>query len=394
MIRKMNTKNEPMRSLYDYFQEQIDKLIDKKKIGNNTCCEKILESDEKAKSFIQSITFSKVKIFDKHDEDLLLNENYKNRAIHSVCVFLLGLTIGEFCDLFNECEKVLSDEEIQCFEPDRSILKYRLWILMSVLHDYGYFSKNIMNENLDIRSYLPYVLSDDCYYDCKLVRNYSMYHGRVLKLSYKEIERYNDYARKYHECKNDKFEKNDHGIIGGVEAFEKQAKSYIERFLNNEIPCRVYKKNILYYKTACLTVCQHNIYKSKKESDEKYKQYELDSLLSSSGYSVGIDTPLLALLSLVDTIECIKSVYKTKKNIKKFSVIDILKIIKICVRNDCIILDYTALFHKMESSEMNNTKKLENLCTNIKSLPDWTDFNVVQNDNVKYCFSITLKTKP
>lgn len=315
----MNTKNKPMRSLYECFQEQIDKL---NKIGKlpSTHCEEILKSDEKAKSFIQSITFSKVKIFDEYDEDLLLlNDNCKNRAIHSVCVFLLGLTVGKFCNLFNKCEKVLSDEEIQCFEPDRRILKYRLWILVSVLHDYGYFSKNIMNGSLDIRSYLPYVLSDDCYYDCKLVRNYSMYHSSVLKLSYKEIERYNDYAREYHECKKDKFEKNDHGIIGGVEAFEKQAKSYIERFFNNEIPCRVYKKNILYYKTACLTVCQHNIHKSKKESDETYKKYKLGSLLSYSGYSVGIDTPLLALLSLVDTIECIKSVYKTKKILKNLA---------------------------------------------------------------------------
>ena len=112
MVRKMNMKKKPMRSLYECFQEQIDKLIDKKKIGNNTCCEKILESDEKAKSFIRSITFSRVNIFDEYDEDLLLlNDNCKNRAIHSVCVFLLGLTIGKFCDLFNKCEKVISDEE-------------------------------------------------------------------------------------------------------------------------------------------------------------------------------------------------------------------------------------------------------------------------------------------
>lgn len=389
----MNIKNEPMRSLYDCFQEQIDKLIDKKKIGNNTCCEKILESDEKAKSFIQSITFSKVKIFDEYDEDLLLlNDNCKNRAIHSVCVFLLGLTIGEFCDLFNECEKVLSDEEIQCFEPDRNILKYRLWILVSVLHDYGYFSKNIMNEDLDMRSYLPYVLSDDCYYDCKLVRNYSMYHGKVLKLSYKEIERYNDYARFYH--KKEKFEKNDHGIVGGIEAFEKQAKSYIERFFYNEIPCRVYKKNILYYKTACLTVCQHNIHKSEnKKFDKIYKQYGLDSLLSYSGYSVGIDTPLLALLSLVDTIECVKAFSKKENSNIGLQTTTILKKIKICVTRDIIILDYTALFHKMEGSEMNNTKELENLRTNIELLPNWTDFNVVQKDDIIYCFSKTLKIK-
>ena len=392
----MNTKNKPMRSLYECFQEQIDKLIDKKKIGNNTCCEKILESDEKAKSFIQSITFSRVNIFDEYDEDLLLlNENYKNRTIHSVCVFLLGLTIGKFCDLFNKCEKVISDEEIQCLEPDRNIIKYRLWILASVLHDYGYFSKNIMNENLDIRSYLPYVLSDDCYYDCKLLRDYSSNHSNVLKLSYKEIEWYNDYVRAYHERNPDEFEKNDHGIIGGVEIFEKQAKSFKERSSNHEIHRSVYKKNILYYKTACLTVCQHNIHKSKnKESDEVYKQYELDSLLSSSEYSVGIDTPLLALLSLVDTVECIKRVYKTEKSIEEFSVIDILKMIKICVHNDRIVLDYNALYRKMESSEMNNTKELEKLRTNIELLHDWTDFNVDHKNDAKYCFSITLKTKP
>lgn len=306
-------------------------------------------------------------------------------------MFLLGLTIGKFCDLFNKCEKVISDEEIQCLEPNRSIIKYRLWILASVLHDYGYFSKNIMNENLDIRSYLPYVLSDGCYCNCKLLKNYSMYHSSVLKLSYKEIEWYNDYARAYHECKNDKFEMNDHGIIGGVEAFEKQAQSYKERFSNNEIPCRVYKKNILYYKTACLTVCQHNIHKSKdKKFDEKYKNNKLDSLLSYSGYSVGIDTPLLALLSLVDTVECIKRVYKTEKSIEEFSVIDILKMIKICVRNDCIILDYNALYNRMEGSEMNNAETLKNLRTNIELLPDWTDFNV-KNEN--YRFSISHKKK-
>lgn len=387
----MNTKNKPMRSLYECFQKQIDELNKMGKLPS-TRCEEILKSDENAKSFIQSITFSRVNIFDEYDEDLLLlNDNCKNRAIHSVCVFLLGLTIGEFCDLFNKCEKVISDEEIQCLEPNRSIIKYRLWILASVLHDYGYFSKNIMNENLDIRSYLPYVLSDGCYCNCKLLKNYSMYHSSVLKLSYKEIERYNKYVRFYH--KNDKFEMNDHGIIGGVEAFEKQAQSYKERFSNNEIPCRVYKKNILYYKTACLTVCQHNIYKSEKESDKTYKKYKLGSLLSYSGYSVGIDTPLLALLSLVDTIECIKRVYKTKKIIEEFSVIDILKMIKICVRNDCIILDYDALYRKMKSSEMNNTETLKNLCTNIESLSKWTDFKVEKINNNSYRFSISYSKK-
>lgn len=388
----MNIKNEPMRSLYECFQEQIDKL---NKIGKlpSTHCEEILKSDEKAKSFIQSITFSKVKIFDEYDEDLLLNENYKNRAIHSVCVFLLGLTIGEFCDLFNECEKVLSDEEIQCFEPDRSILKYRLWILVSVLHDYGYFSKNIMNKNLNIRSYQPYVLSDDCYYDCKLLRDYSAYHSSVLRLSYKEIERYNNYAREYHECKNDEFEKNDHGIIGGVEAFEKQAKSYIERFFYNEIPCRVYKKNILYYKTACLTVCQHNIHKSEnKKFDKIYKQYELNSLLSSSGYSVGIDTPLLALLSLVDTIECVKAFSKKENSNIGLQTTTILKKIKICVTRDIIILDYTELSNYI-SNDNDRLGVLSECIEKLNSLRDWTDFNVVQKDDIIYFFSKTLKIK-
>ena len=385
----MNTKNKPMRSLYECFQEQIDKLIDKKKIGNNTCCEKILESDEKAKSFIQSITFSRVNIFDEYDEGLLLlNDNCKNRAIHSVCVFLLGLTIGEFCDLFNKCEKVISDEEIQCLEPNRSIIKYRLWILASVLHDYGYFSKNIMNENLDIRSYLPYVLSDDCYYGCKLLRNYSMYHSSVLKLSYKEIERYNKYVRFYH--KNDKFEMNDHGIIGGVEAFEKQAQSYKERFLSNEIPCRVYKKNILYYKTACLTVCQHNIYKSKKESDKTYKKYKLGSLLSYSGYSVGIDTPLLALLSLVDTIECIKSFSKKDGKKTGLQTKTILKNIKIGVTKDEILLDYTDLYNYITKDE-GRLNVLKKCIDNIKLLPDWTDFKVKHVNNDSYRLSISHK---
>lgn len=161
-----------------------------------------------------------------------------------------------------------------------------------------------------------------------------------------------------------------------------------KRFLNNEIPCRVYKKNILYYKTACLTVCQHNIYKSEKESDKTYKKYKLGSLLSYSGYSVGIDTPLLALLSLVDTVECIKRVYKTEKSIEEFSVIDILKMIKISVRNDCIILDYNALYRKMKSSELNNTKELEKLRTNIELLSKWTDFKVEHVNNDPYRFLI------
>ena len=387
----MNTKNKPMRSLYKCFQKQIDELNKMGKLPS-TRCEEILKSDENAKSFIQSITFSRVNIFDEYDEDLLLlNDNCKNRAIHSVCVFLLGLTIGEFCDLFNKCEKVISDEEIQCLEPNRSIIKYRLWILASVLHDYGYFSKNIMNENLDIRSYLPYVLSDDCYYGCKLLRNYSMYHSSVLKLSYKEIEWYNDYARAYHKCKNDAFEKNDHGIIGGVEAFEKQVKSYKERFLNNEIPCRVYKKNILYYKTACLTVCQHNIHKSKdKKFDEKYKNNKLDSLLSDSGYSVGIDTPLLALLSLVDTIECIKEFSKKDGKKTGLRTKTILKNIKIGVTKDEILLDYTDLYNYI-TKDKDRRNVLKKCIGNIKLLPDWTDFKVKHVNNDSYRLSISHK---
>ena len=44
----------------------------------------------------------------------------------------------------------------------------------------------------------------------------------------------------------------------------------------------------------------------------------------------------------------------------------------------------------MEGSEMNNAETLKNLRTNIELLPDWTDFNV-KNEN--YRFSISHKKK-
>ena len=380
----MGDENKSMRTLYDYFCKKIKELENLNK--TNRSLNTIIENNEEARKFIQEITFSRENIFEKSDE-ALLNDDNENRAIHSVCVFLLGLTVGKFCNLFNLCGDVISHEEIRCFEPNPDIIKYRLWILVSVLHDYGYYSPKTFEENADLKKCHPYILSDDLDINCScpFFTQYSKYHDKVLKLSYTDIENYYNYAQKLHESKGDK-EKNDHGIIGGTEIFKKQLESYRARLEKQEIEPRVFKKNILYYKTACLTVCQHNIFKSSdEETDENYKRYDLNSLLSTSGYSVGTDTPLLALLVLVDTIECIKSFSKIgdKTNLQPKK---ILEKIKICVTKDRMCLNFENLANYANCANLCN-KLIDNIC-NLKS---WTDFDVETSTNSKYRFSIVHK---
>lgn len=70
---------------------------------------------------------------------------------------------------------------------------------------------------------------------------------------------------------------------------------------------RLARTEPLLYKTACLIAAQHNIFKSENlESDTTYKEYGLNSLLSTTPIAVSNANPLLYLLSVVDTIECSK----------------------------------------------------------------------------------------
>lgn len=379
-----------LQSLYDAYNEQLSLFPDYRSVYQNIS--EFIKDDKLSSEFINHMVFDDDEIYPPKKVAL-------GRARHSVISYFLGLVIGGFSGLFGNCSDVFNCDKFEYLSINEPYINYRLWLITSTNHDYGYFSQYIRTE-YDLKK-VKYDLLSDNDYGLPILSNVSIKYPKIFKNTYKNIRDYYLYSQYYH--KNDEFEKCDHGILGGVllfneifpkiknEIVNKKSITFSTSYMN-----RPYIVNdVLFYKAACLTICQHNIFKSngKAKTENDYIKYNLEHLLSNSNYSIGLDTPLLALLSLVDTIECVKAFSKKENSKIGLQTTTILKKIKICVTRDIIILDYTELFNYVKKDD-DRLEVLYECIKKLDSLPLWTDFNVVQNNNVKYCFSITLKTKP
>lgn len=381
-----------LQSLYDAYNEQLLHLPDNTIIYKNIS--EFIEDDKQSAEFINKVVFNDKSMY-------LTNVVAQGRARHSVISYFLGLVIGDFCGLLGNCSNIFNCNNLGYLQINEPYINYRLWLITSTNHDYGYFSQYVKT-GYDLEKAKYNLLSDNDY-GLSILTNVSRKYPRIFKNTYEDINNYYLYSQYFNQNgKGDKFEKRDHGILGGVLLFNKIFPKIKGKIVNKEsvdfslsYMNRAYiDSDVLFYKAACLTICQHNIFKSdgKIETENNYKKYHLEHLLKQSGYSVGLDTPLLALLSLVDTIECIKSFSKRDGKKTGLRTKTILKNIKIGVTKDEILLDYTDLYNYITKDE-GRLNVLKNCIDNIERLPTWTDFKVEHVNNDPYRLSISHKKK-
>jgi hypothetical protein len=285
----------------------------------------------------------------------------KDRAQHSVLTFFVGLIFLDFCDFRQEIAKKLLDSD----ETDL----VRLWMLTALYHDWGYFSDDVEKADLDFASITKYNLFTDDYADApwlEPIHHFSEQYPHILAYSYEEIKAYDTYAREYHAEKPKGPECIDHGILGGVKIFDRLVKAI------SKTPTQDQGKNLVLAKMACLTIAQHNIFKSSKpELDQNYGE-KLKKLHFASSFRISMDTPLLLMMSLVDTFECIKRFGKVENKHSNLWKATILHSITVQVQPHCITVNYAELAKRIQSKNEELQNCFKDYKEKICGLDTWT----------------------
>lgn len=337
------------------------------KAGISTCYQsvgEIIATDEDSAAFIREVLTDSE--YTSPQEDSPIYQFAKSRAQHSVLTFFVGLVFLEFCDF----EQMIARNVLK--SEDRADV-VRLWMLTALYHDWGYHSEDVSDPNLDYAKIVKYSLLTDAYEEewLRPIKGFSLGHQHILAYTYDEIMAYDRYARDYHAGNNDK-EKVDHGILSGVKIFDRLVKR-IKKDVS-ETHADYAEKRLCFAKIACLTIAQHNIFKSSSaESDLRYGD-ALKKLYSTSDFRISMDTPLLLLLSLVDTFECIKRFGQSKNERSYLQKNTILQSIALEVSLDSIAIDYTALVGKIQDKDDSLRDCFNGYKSGLCGIGSWTAF--------------------
>lgn len=371
--------NRKTRSLKELFEEQLDSLPFSS--SGYQSIDEVLSSDQKAIEFINHVLYLDRNVYDVQiDTQKLI---CKERAKHSVISFLFGLCVGDFCELLGNCSHIFDMENRRFIDINEPYINYKLWMMTSANHDYGYYSKYIHSDlefselirKLKIKHNVlevkPSILG---MIDTRFERE------RVMKNSSNKIIDYYDYARRFHKERED-YEIVDHGILGGLLIYDRIINQILEdnpmiaNYLydsNNYCDSGVYFNNVASYKAGCLTICQHNFFKSKDSvSDELYGE-QLRHLWHDRGYYIDKKHPLLLFLSLIDTIEH-KKRFSTKNAWLRTNTL--LEKVKLSVDKSLLIIDYSELYAYLDKNLMQkHIKVLNDHINGVCNLETWTRF--------------------
>lgn len=293
----------------------------------------------------------------------------RNRASHILVTWLLGVGLGKHLKL-DVLENLFEESNYQ-----------KLWLQSALLHDYGYFLKEISEEGLTIGDISGdyALLTDD--YDGVLsclngLSGNKKFHS-YFTYSYKEIIAYYAYAQYLHQKypeSGSNAEKNDHGIVGACVAFNSFCQSAVKAKANAP-----HDSIIQTQKIACMIAASHNIFKSgDKGADEVYKQYGLTDLLSTSAVRITKENQLLLLMSLVDTIECTKRFSQRRNPSAYLQQATTLKYVDITT-DDGIELDFSRLstYIAKERKSDDLGKLLMQHVNAVRGISTWTVFSVM-----------------
>ena len=366
--------NQNYYSLMDLIEAAFKDSNARKRTHFKTVAE-IIRNNNNSAEFIREVLQDE----DYHtiDPSSEMYEFAKNRATHSVLTFFVGLIFLNYWKLGEEIKlSVLHSAQNTDVE--------QLWMITSLYHDWGYYSEYTQKGNLDFHVVTKYyLLTDQCEEEKWMdsIQDFSSRYPHVLAYTYQEIEAYEKYARVFHAKRKDDTEKIDHGILGGILKFDRLAKKI------KKSSTIAQGDRLLFAKIACLTIAQHNIFKSNsKQTDVEYGEALL-KLHSTSDFRISMDTPLLLLMSLVDTFECIKRFGK-EKNIRSLQKRTILKNIYLNISQEYIHVNYFALaerVHKKRYKELEKTNTLLDCFKHYKDslcgISEWTTISTKRLSN-------------
>lgn len=370
-------------TLKELFDEQLVHLSP----FGTTCYDvaDFIKNDNKSKDFLNSFNYNK-KLFPSDEGNNI--KITKGRARHSAISLLLGLCIGDFCNLFCDCSSIFNDDLICYLYVNEPYINYKLWMCTATNHDYGYFSSYVTQMKKLNELPIKYDLFDDSLdWGKDFFTNFEQTYPRILKNSYQQIKDYYLYSQNYHR-KDNSLEKSDHGIIGGVLLYNRFVRNNIDNIKNtsasslsfSRISDDITYRDILYYKASCLTICQHNIFKSKNSHSDKLYTKKLSHLHHNRGYYIGRKHPLLLLLSLVDTIECVKTFSQKESESQYFQTLTILNSVRLYSDKQKIIIDFSDLATKIYKDKPNSglLTELDKHIKSIIGMSNWTCLDVKQ----------------
>lgn len=338
-----------------------------------------ITNDKKTAEFIRTILQDKE--FETPDKKSKIFALAETRTRHSAITFLIGLVLFQYENLEN---LILNSSYLRKAGGHNAAI--HLWMLTALYHDYGYFLRDTQSGNIDWKIKVEYDLLKDSYPDSRLnaLQQFSIYHKDVLAYTYEEINEYDQCSRKWRKQWNE-IEKADHGILGGIQVFNR----LIKRVINRTLP--ISQSELLEIKASCLTIAQHNIYKSDSpKRDKEYGEF-LKKLHSTSKFVIDSSTPLLLLLSLVDTFECVKKLGKGKNKEQSLQTITVLSSIRLTVLQDELVIDFSELDKRVqEKNEEELKKNYGKYKDNLLNLEHWTSF--VANKSGEHIISVKMNS--
>ena len=379
-----------MQSLFEYLEsiyKQLPSLVqlDLKsfEIISSSKFKDLIDDDKKCIELISSV-------LEFSTEAIFMN---RHRASHIIVTWVLGVGLSNFV----KNGKVLTG----FFNLNET----RLWLQTAIVHDYGYFCR-------EIKSMLPletitkdYDLLTDTYYvdELRCLNGLSIHpeFRCFFSYDYNEIKNYYLYIQSWHRdmMKNSISDNksmfddvSDHGIVGGCKAFSRYCKHITS--LKNDYHYGSSDVITKIQKISCIIAASHNIFKSNtKEKDEKYIEARLENLTSTSPVRITKANFLLLLLSLVDAIECTKR-FSKKENPNEYLVQStVLSRVDINVKENEIQVDFDRLdrFILNERKSASMSKKLERHIEVIVGLEDWTDFHATRSVTSKKAVIVSFK---
>lgn len=324
-----------------------------------------ITDDHKSAEFIRSVLDDPT--FAANKGDSITAEVAQVRARHSAVAYLMGLALHPFYRFEDDMAKYCSEN-----------MASKLWLLVSLNHDRGYFSDRLKNDNFKFDSLKYRLFTDDYSDELAVLSSFRKKHPDALAYTYDEIAAYDQYARKYHMKGSKKpdykyAEHIDHGILGGTLTFNdlisKSEKSYYDLVIS---------------KYCGLTIAQHNIFKSNSEErDAQYSPELLTKLGHKSPFRISKETPLLLFLCLIDTVEAVKKFSKSENDGCYLETLTTLRSIKADVKENELTLDLTELYNQLRKKKKNDEKagKFTEYQNALKGLKKWTNFCVDETND-------------
>lgn len=344
--------------------------------------ETFIENDDTCVAFIQYIL---------HDDEFTepepgsdLYKFAKARARHSVITFLMGLVLADFAGITRNISEYVA--ELSKHAHTKKGNNYiKAWMITSLYHDKGYYSKYLSNDKLDYKKTFTHYLLTDYYNDQKLfcLNDFAKFHSSFFAHSYDQIASYDQYAREYHAREKDNFERLDHGILGGILVFNDLVRKALKT--------QKYDMDFLLAKACCITIAQHNIFKSNSAAKDKAYPTDLSYLYHDSPFRINIDTPLLLFLCLVDTLECVKKFSKEENEKSSLQTKTVLSSIALTINEDKICINLSELRRRINDKKNPTfSETYTNYREGVAGLHTWTAFYSVPLDDDSDTIIITL----